>query len=217
MDMLNVAFIKTVTGSKVASGYLYMPVHPEITSLIDMLINSIATILFPLSLSLLMPVFLYTIVLEKEEKLIQMMRMNGMGMASYWFNYFLFNFILSILANILFCTIGYIFLDDAFFKGTGLTVLAIVLLGWSLSQIGMAVFFQVFLASSMAANIVGYMISIWTNLIGATLSLALYQYPQKFADFFYFYPTFSFNRIFYLLFTECSSDHCVKTLADMSD
>lgn len=145
-----------------------------------------------------------------------MMRMNGMSMTSYWLNYFLFNFILSILTNLLFCAVGYVFLDDAFFKGTGWTVLATILLGWSLSQIGMSVFFQVFIASSMAANIAGYMISIWTNLIGVSLSLALYQYPTRFAELFYFYPTFSFNRIFYLLFTQCSSDNCVKTLSGMS-
>jgi hypothetical protein len=76
-----------------------------------------------------------------------------------------------------------------------------VLLGWILSQIGMATFFQVFIASSRAANIVGYLISIWTNLIGATISIALYQYPRTLPDYFLFYPTFAFNRIFYLLFT----------------
>ena len=36
---------------------------------------------------------------------------------------------------------------------------------------------QVFLSSSRAANIIGYLVSIWTNLIGATLSVALFQYP----------------------------------------
>ena len=72
MDMLNSAFIKIAsitsdpeTRTTMASGYLYYPVTPQTNLLIDMLINSIATILFPLSLSLLLPVFLYTVVLEK--------------------------------------------------------------------------------------------------------------------------------------------------------
>ena len=128
------------------------------------------------------------------------MRMNGLNMTAYWFNYFVYNFVLSILTNLVFCAFGYIFLDNAFFTGTSPLVLILVLLGWALSQIGMSVFFQVFLTSSMAANIVGYMISIWTNLVGATLSIAMYQYPVEMARWFYYYPTFSFNRIFYLLF-----------------
>ena len=33
--------------------------------------------LYPLALSLLLPIFMYTIVLEKEEKILEMMKMNG--------------------------------------------------------------------------------------------------------------------------------------------
>jgi hypothetical protein len=123
-------------------------------------------------------VFLYLIVLEKEEKLIQMMRMNGLKMRNYWLTYFIFNFCISVITNLVFFLFGYFFLKNAIFSQTGKDVLFILLLGWILAQIGMSTFFQVFLASSRAANIIGYLISIWTNLIGATLSIALYQYPR---------------------------------------
>lgn len=73
-----------------------------------MLINTVATIIFPLSLSLLLPVFLYLTVLEKEEKLIQMMRMNGMSMLNYWAINFLYNFAISVLTNFVFYLYGYI-------------------------------------------------------------------------------------------------------------
>lgn len=106
------------------------------------------------------------------------MRMNGMKMRVYWFVNFLFNFAISLITNFVFFGFGYIFMDNPLFTQTGLDVLIVVLLGWILAQIGMATFFQVFLASSRAANIIGYLISIWTNLIGATLSIALYQFPR---------------------------------------
>jgi hypothetical protein len=54
----------------------------------------------------------------------------------------------------------------------------IVMLGWSLSMVGMAAFFQTFLSSSRSANIIGYLISIWTSMIGGTLNLGVYQYPS---------------------------------------
>lgn len=74
----------------------------------EILINTVATIIFPLSLSLLLPVFLYLTVLEKEEKLIQMMRMNGMSMLNYWAINFLYNFAISVLTNFVFYLYGYI-------------------------------------------------------------------------------------------------------------
>lgn len=181
-----------------------------------MLINTVATIIFPLSLSLLLPVFLYLTVLEKEERLIQMMRMNGMGMLNYWAINFFYNLLISLLTNLVFYIFGYIYLENAFFQQVGLSIIFTVFFGWILSQIGLAMFLQVFLSASRAANIIGYLVAIWTNLIGATLSIALFQYPRELPLSFAIWPTFSFNRLFYLLFTNCSMDQCPKTLANLS-
>lgn len=161
------------------SGALYMPFLQKNSVLVDMLVNTVTTILFPLSLSLLLPVFLYLIVLEKEQKLIQMMRMNGMTMRVYWGVNFMFNFAISLITFAVFFAFGYFFMDgNAFFHGTGKGVVVMIMIGWALCQTGMATFFQVFLSSSRAANIIGYLISIWTNLIGASLNIALYQVPR---------------------------------------
>ncbi len=130
-----------------------------------------------------------------------MMRMNGMKMRNYWLVNFIFNFGISVITNLVFFLFGYFFMENPLFHQTSKEVLFVVLLGWILAQIGMATFFQVFLASSRAANIIGYLISIWTNLIGATISLAIYQYPRPLPIYFLIYPTFAFNRMFYLMFT----------------
>lgn len=145
-----------------------------------------------------------------------MMRMNGMSMLNYWSINFLYNLIISLLTNIVFYTFGYIFLKSSFFHQTSFLVLALILLGWMLSQIGMSMLFQVFLSSSRAANIIGYLVSIWTNLIGATLSIALFQYPNELPVSFCLWPTFSFNRLFYLMFTYCSMDQCIANLDSLT-
>jgi len=62
--------------------------------------------LFPISLCLLLPVFIYNIVLEKEQKLIEIMKMNGMKMINYWIINFLFNFIIYFLCVFVFCLTG---------------------------------------------------------------------------------------------------------------
>lgn len=63
MDMITHAFIKTTTKKTVTSGYTYLPFESEGSVFIDILINTVATIIFPLGLSLLLPVFLYLVVL----------------------------------------------------------------------------------------------------------------------------------------------------------
>ena len=216
MDMVSKAFIKHTVNKKITSGYTYMPFSGEGSIFIDMLINTIATIVFPLALSLLLPVFLYLVVLEKEEKLIQMMRMNGMSIINYWFINFLYNFLISLATNIVFYLFGYIFLDMSFFHNTSPLVLAIVFLGWILAQIGLSTFLQVFLSSSRAANIIGYLVAIWTNLIGATLSVAMFQFPIEQPIGFTMWPTFAFTRVFYLLFTYCSMDQCINSLSTLT-
>jgi hypothetical protein len=109
-----------------------------------------------------------------------------------------------------------VFLDNSFFKEVAGSVVMVVFLGWILSQIGMAMFFQVFLSGSSAANIIGYLVAIWTNLIGATLNIALFQYPRELPLGFALWPTFSFNRLFYLIFSECSMDQCPKSLDSLT-
>lgn len=145
-----------------------------------------------------------------------MMRMNGMGMLNYWAINFFYNLLISLLTNLVFYIFGYIYLENAFFQQVGLSIIFTVFFGWILSQIGLAMFLQVFLSASRAANIIGYLVAIWTNLIGATLSIALFQYPRELPLSFAIWPTFSFNRLFYLLFTNCSMDQCPKTLSNLS-
>lgn len=103
--------------------------------------------------------------------------MNGLGITTYWFVNFLFNFAISILTNLTFFLYGHYALDNSFFMDTSVYLIWTIMLGWILCQIGMSMFLQVFISNSRAANIIGYLLTIWTNLIGATLSAALFQYP----------------------------------------
>ena len=71
VDAITTSYINYLTGSSLQSGYITMPDLEGAVSFIDTIINFVAVLVFPNSLSLLFPVFLYTVVLEKEEKLIR--------------------------------------------------------------------------------------------------------------------------------------------------
>src|SRR5690348_13389241 len=106
-----------------------------------------------------------------------MMKMNGLKIRNYWLTFFVFNLLLCVITNLIFYLLGTLLLDSSFFTKTSKLLIFIVALGWSLAQIGMAAFFQTFLSKSRSANIIGYLFSIWTTMIGATLNLGSYQYP----------------------------------------
>ena len=61
----------------------YMPVQIRQKEILNRALNLIGATLYPISLALLLPVFMYAIVLEREEKLQEFMRMNGMRMKNY--------------------------------------------------------------------------------------------------------------------------------------
>lgn len=140
-----------------------------------------------------------------------MMRMNGMNILNYWTINFLYNFVISLITNAIFFLFGYFYLDMTFFHRTSFLLIGMVLFGWILAQIGMSMLLQVFISASRAANIIGYLVSIWTSLIGSTLSVALFQFPNELPLSFSLWPTFSFNRLFYLMFSYCSMDQCLST------
>lgn len=98
------------------SGTQYMPQSTsDSDSFINGIINLAGASLYPLSLSLLLPVFMYSIVLEKEERLIEMMKMNGMKIINYWTVNYIFFFMMYTVTATVFMLFGYLILDLSFF------------------------------------------------------------------------------------------------------
>ena len=138
-----------------------------------------------------------------------MMKMNGLKIRYYWLTFFVFNLLLCVVTHLIFYLLGTFMLSSSFFVKTSKTLFFLVSLGWSLAQIGMAAFFQTFLNKSRSANIIGYLISIWTTMIGATLNLGCYQFPSELPIPLQMIPPFAFVRIFYLMMMSCSTGDCI--------
>ena len=85
---------------------------------------------------------------------------------------------MSLITFGLFLLASKLVLGDSVFNKTGLDLLIVVLVGWAFGQLGVAMFFQTFLKTARTANIVGYLLSIWTSIIGTTLNLGIYAYPK---------------------------------------
>jgi len=82
---MNQAYLRSLfEDTHVISGVQFMPFNPELGKEMAKIINCIGNTVYPLLLSLGLPVFLSQIVFEKEQKLIQNMKINGLQMKNYW-------------------------------------------------------------------------------------------------------------------------------------
>jgi len=106
-----------------------------------------------------------------------MMKLNGLSIVHYWFVVFIFNLLLSSITFTTFFVFGKYILKLSYFTETSSVLIITILFGWSLSQIGMANFFQVFINKAKTATIIGYIVSIFTSLLGQALSAGIYPVP----------------------------------------
>jgi hypothetical protein len=99
----------------------------------QMLVNGAGYIVYPVLFSLCLPVFLYNIVLEKESRLIQNMKINGLQMSNYWIVNSLFNFATYLIISINTFYFGRYVLGLLVFVESSIKFLAIVIFGWGLN------------------------------------------------------------------------------------
>lgn len=112
-----------------------MPFVGEDKAVVLRIISITGASLYPLALSLLLPIFMYVIVLEKEEKLLEMMKMNGMRMKDYWLMTFIFSLTLTTVTYILFYLFGYFILGLSFFTETSLILIVNTFICYSISSL----------------------------------------------------------------------------------
>jgi len=139
------------------SGSQVMPQSVSAAVIMAKIINFIGGNIYTIALSLLFPVFLQAIVMEKDERLREMMKMNGLRMKNYWIANYITSITLYIIAVSSFIFFGrYIVVVD-FFSKTSLSVLFFSLFGWGLSQVSLSFFFQNFFSrgkSAMSNNLI---------------------------------------------------------------
>jgi len=199
------------------SGSQVMPQSVSAAVIMAKIINLIGGNIYTIALSLLFPVFLQAIVMEKDERLREMMKMNGLRMKNYWIANYITSITLYIIAVSSFIFFGrYIVVVD-FFSKTSLSVLFFSLFGWGLSQVSLSFFFQNFFSRGKSAMIGGYLIAMWTGLVGVTFSAFVYPKPILTPVYMRFYPPLAFSRILYNLGNQCSSLQCARGLSDISE
>ena len=104
-----------------------MPFTQDNNDNIQRIINLAGSTFYPMAVSLLMPLFMYTIVLEKESKLVEIMKINGMKMRYYWLSNFIFNYSLYAITMLIFNVMGGAVLNLSLFTSTNSMLLVIII------------------------------------------------------------------------------------------
>ena len=185
-----------------------------LSKFVDTALSFITINLFPTALCLGFPIMLFVLVMEKEEKIKDLLDINGLVTINYWITFFVYNFIQLEFTVIVFLTVAKLFIDIDFFQKSSILLIFWYLSAWNVSQIGFALFISSFVKKSSSATLVGYTISIFLILFLALLSLFLFPSPSYMPWFTYAIPQTSVVRFFYIGISRCIDSDCITGLGD---
>lgn len=107
MDRMNQAYLRSIFNDTILlTGQQVIPFKPDVKDNVAKVMDAMGGITYPLYLSLSLPVFLYTIVLEKEQRLIETMKINGLKMSNYWKVNFFFNLAMFLMVMTIYLGFG---------------------------------------------------------------------------------------------------------------
>ena len=109
-----------------------MPFNIKMNKEFSRLTNFLGVMVFPICLSFAMPIFLYNLVLEKELKLLENMKINGLQIQTYWKVQGCYNLALFLSTVILFMFSGRYVFHISFFEETSFMALFELFFVWGL-------------------------------------------------------------------------------------
>lgn len=134
------------------------------------------------------------------------MKMNGLIMKYYWVVFFIFNFLLSLLSCFILFFTGRFILNITFFSETSSIILFALFVGWSIAQVSLTTFVQIFINNAKTATIIGYLLSIFSGLISQAISTIVYPYPARLPVSMLMYPPLALARGIYLIGYACANN-----------
>ncbi|KAI8602336.1 hypothetical protein EDD21DRAFT_372164 [Dissophora ornata] len=151
----------------------------------------VGRILFPFAVSFLLPIFVITLVKEKEDRILVMMKMSGLKSFTYYVAHYIHFYVLHILSTLMFIIAGLAF-RMPFFTLVQPGVYILLFFFWGHVQIALAFFLSCFFSKSRTALVIVFLLV----LCGVIVSLATETiFGTDPAPIGYFvWPAFAFYR-----------------------
>jgi ABC-type multidrug transport system ATPase subunit len=163
----------------------------------EVVADALASVLFPFATSFLLPVFLYTLVNEKEERVRSMMHMNGLTTLTYYAVNYLWDICLYLAVMTVF-VLGSLALSIRFFTTTFPLYWLLLFVLWVQAMIALSLLLSIFFSRSMLATIVSYLLVLVSCVTSIVVDSAVY--PEKMPPLWYLlYPPFAYYRGLYII------------------
>lgn len=132
-----------------------------------------ATLITAISM-MLMPDVASRIVYEREERLLNMMKISGMRTSTYWVANYIYDMLLMVFWSLLFILFGYLLSLDVI-KRTNFLVFFAIFVSWSHSLIGIGVLISGVFSRRSVATIVGYVVLLLSVITTQMLTWFLHK------------------------------------------
>ena len=201
----------------VIGGLQILPISPEDNEInVQKIVGIVTSGIYPISLSLLIPLFMYNIVYEKEKKIFEFLKINGIKMRNYWISNFIFNYIIYLIVAILFFLFEAYIFNINYFAKTSFILVLLTLLGWGIGQIGLSYFFQAFISKEKINTIFSLSILFFISFVTFCFNMALYVIPREAPYILNIFPTFALYRIFHYITFSCGFNGCIPNFDKVS-
>eukprot|EP01100_Stratorugosa_tubuloviscum_P008759 TRINITY_DN3648_c0_g3_i1.p1 TRINITY_DN3648_c0_g3~~TRINITY_DN3648_c0_g3_i1.p1 ORF type:complete len:851 (-),score=271.54 TRINITY_DN3648_c0_g3_i1:91-2613(-) len=210
MNLIHQTFVTTIMNSKNWLIHVYEQSLPYVNSPPEADFSSIvATLLYPFAVSFLLPVYAYAIVLEKQDRLREMMKMMGMQMHAFWFVNYVFDFFLYLIVFIALAVISLAF-RVRFFTQTSPILLILIFLGWGYTQIGFSILVSTLFSRVRSVTIVSYLLVIASVITSYVVNLLAFNVSELPPLSYLFFPPFVFYRAIYVMGSSCGIFQCFR-------
>jgi ABC-type multidrug transport system ATPase subunit len=161
-------------------------------------------IFYPFAIGLGLPIILNSLAMEKEEKIHDLLKINGMSMFKYYLANILFWFVFFSIITAIFFVGGYFMLDDGLFRLNSPFDIIVFCVGWNLVQIVFAFFLLTMINSAGSGSAVGYIFTSIGNLWAINIVTFIYPFPAHVPIGFNLIPQMNFCRIIYFFLVKGS-------------
>ena len=144
---------------------------------------------FPFGLSFLLPIFVLTLVKEKEDRIFIMMKIHGLTSRAYYATHYLHFFTIQVVSSAIFIGSGLVF-GLKFFTATDAWVYIVLLLLWANTMVCLSFLLSLFFSKSRFALIMTFVIVVLSaNISGVSNIIFNYETPPA---AWYLWPFFAF-------------------------
>jgi hypothetical protein len=213
INMIDTAYMRLITGNSNYTIVTFVQELPFIEQVPQFDIASfLSVLLYPFAISFVLPVYVNSIVVEKQERLREMMKMMGLKMVYYWITNYIWDMILYILivAVLIITSLAFTL---RMFTQTNFILLLLMFFGWGNAMIALGFLLSTFFKRGKSATVVTYLIVIASVIISYVLNATVFKEDQTYI-FFLLYPAFACYRAIFLIGIGCSVLQCPQ-LSDL--